>query len=98
MLQLGYALHVRNTATAHVIEGARLGARADAGTGAGADRARDLLATTVPGSAAQVSASRTVVDGVEVVQVAADLPWPVVGPWGLPGTMTVSGQAFAEDQ
>lgn len=98
VLQLGYALHVRNTATAHVIEGARVGARADASTGAGVARAQQLLATTVPGSGASVSASRTVVGGVEVVQVAAELPLPVVGPWGLPGTMTVTGQAFAEDQ
>jgi Flp pilus assembly pilin Flp len=98
VLQLGYALHVRNTATAHVIEGARVGARADAGPGAGVARAQELLATTVPGSGAQVSTSRTVVGGVVVVQVAAALPLPVVGPWGFPGTMTVTGQAFAEDQ
>lgn len=98
VLQLGYALHVRNTATAHVIEGARVGARADADPGAGVVRAQELLATTVPGSGAHVSSSRTVVGGVEVVRVAADLPLPVVGPWGVPGTMTVTGLAFAEDQ
>jgi Flp pilus assembly protein TadG len=98
VLQLGYALHVRNTATAHVIEGARAGARADAGPGAGIARARELLTTTVPGSGADVRAGRTVVGGVQVVEVSADLALPVVGPWGIPGTMTVTGHAFAEDQ
>lgn len=99
VLQLGYVLHVRNTVTAHVIEGARVAARADAGPGDGVARTRELLATTLPGRGApQVSVTRTVVGGVQVVEVSADLALPVVGPWGVPGTMTVTGQAFAEDQ
>lgn len=98
-LQLGYALHVRNTATAHVIEGARVGARADNNPQDGVVRARDLLATTLPGRySSRVSASRTVVDGVAVVQVSADIPLPLLGPLGPPGAMTVTGQAYAEDQ
>lgn len=99
-LQLGYALHVRNTATAHVIEGARVGARADSSPDEGAQRARDLLETTLPGRyGTSVSARRTTAaSGVEVVEVSATLPLPLLGPLGPPGTMTVTGQAFAEDQ
>ena len=99
VLQLGYALHVHNTATAHVIEGARTGARAGNSTHQGALRAQELLASSLSGRyAASVSARRTTSGGVEVVEVQADLPVPLVGPLG-PGTsMTVTGQAFAEDQ
>ncbi len=99
ILQLGYALHVHNTATAHVIEGAREGARLGNTTDQGVARARGLLATTLPGKyGTSVSARRTSAGGVEVVEVSADLPVPLLGPLGPPGMMTVTGQAFAEDQ
>nr|WP_281496862.1 TadE/TadG family type IV pilus assembly protein [Ornithinimicrobium sp. F0845] len=98
-IQVGYALHVRNTATAHVIEGARIGARADNTPADGVARATELLATTVPGSyGTTVTGERVSAGGVEVVRVSADIPLPVVGPLGIPGTMTVTGQAYAEDQ
>ncbi|MGB5953769.1 MAG: TadE family protein [Ornithinimicrobium sp.] len=99
VLQLGYALHVHNTATAHVIEGAREGARSGSSTDQGVARTRELLGTTLPGRyGTQVTSNRTVVGGVEVVQVSARLPVPLLGPLGPPGSMTVTGQAFAEDQ
>lgn len=100
MLQIGYALHVRNTATAHAVEGARVGARADLTPGEGAARTEVLLATTLHGSAGtRVSADRVVLDsGVAVVRVRVRLPLPLVGPLGPPGAMEVTGQAYAEDQ
>lgn len=99
VVQIGYALHVRNTATAHVIEGARVGARADNTPADGVMRAEQLLATTLPGRyGTTVSGERASIGGVAVVRVFADLPLPVLGPLGVPGTMTVTGQAYAEDQ
>ncbi len=99
VLQLGYALHVHNTATAHVIEGAREGARLGNTTEQGAARARELLTSTLPGRyGTAVTGTRTTVGGVEVVVVTATLPVPLLGPLGPPGVMTVTGQAFAEDQ
>lgn len=98
-VQIGYALHVRNTATAHVIEGARVGARADNTPADGVVRATELLATTLPGRyGTTVTGRAAVVGGVNVVQISAELPLPVLGPLGIPGTMTVTGQAYAEDQ
>ena len=98
-VQVGYALHVRNTATAHVIEGARIGARADNTPADGVARASELLATTLPGRyGTTVTGERASAGGVDVVRVSADLPLPVIGPLGIPGTMTVTGQAYAEDQ
>lgn len=97
--QLALALHLHNTATAHVIEGARHGARADTGPAAGAQRARTLLESSLPGTGGvSVTAGRTVVAGVEVVEVSASLAMPVFGPFGPADAMTVTGQAYAEDQ
>ncbi len=99
VLQLGYALHVHNTATAHAIEGAREGARLGNTPEQGVGRTRELLETTLPGNyGTSVSAQRITVGGVEVIEVTATLPVPLLGPLGPPGAMTVTGQAFAEDQ
>lgn len=98
-IQIGYALHVRNTATAHVIEGARVGARADNSPQDGVARASQLLETTLPGRyGTSVRGERVAVGGIEVVRVSAELPLPVIGPLGVPGSMTVTGQAYAEGQ
>lgn len=99
MVQLGFALHVRNTATAQVVEGARYGARADLSPADGAQRARELLSDSLSSSYAdQVSAELIQVAGVWVVEVTAVVPLPVFGPLGPSGVMTVTGQAFAEVQ
>lgn len=97
--QLALALHLHNTATAHVIEGARYGARADSTPQEGARRASELLGSSLPGTGGvSVTAGRRVVGGVEVVEVSATLALPVFGPFGPADAMTVTGQAFAEDQ
>lgn len=98
-MQLAFALHVHNTATAHVVEGARMGARADATPEAGALRARELIASSLPGSGGvAVQAGRTSVGGVQVVEVTARINLPVFGPFGPAERMTVTGHAYAEDQ
>ena len=98
-MQLAFALHLHNTATAHVVEGARLGARADSGPQLGAQRARELIAESLPGSrGVAVSSARTSVGGVEVVEVTATMTMPVFGPFGPAERMTVTGHAYAEDQ
>ncbi|MFK5634517.1 MULTISPECIES: TadE/TadG family type IV pilus assembly protein [unclassified Ornithinimicrobium] len=98
-MQLAFALHVHNTATAHVVEGARLGARADSDPQLGAQRARELIAESLPGSrGVAVSSGRTSVSGVEVVEVTATMTLPVFGPFGPADRMSVTGHAYAEDQ
>lgn len=99
-MQLAFALHVHNTATAHVIEGARAGARADGTPERGVQRARELMSASMAGVArdAEVSARRVTVGGAEVVEVTAQVRLPVLGPFGPGGVMTVTGQAYAEDQ
>lgn len=98
-IQLAFALHVHNTATAHVVEGARLGARADSSPALGAQRAAQLLQESLPGSdGVRISSGRTEVAGVQVVEVSARMQLPVFGPFGPRESMTVTGHAYAEDQ
>lgn len=98
-MQLAFVLHVHNTTTAHVLEGARLGARADSSPEAGAQRATDLLRDSLPGSGGvSVSAGRTQVGGVQVVEITAQVRLPVFGPFGPGEALTVTAHAYAEDQ
>lgn len=99
LLQLGLALHVRNTLTWCAAEGARVGARAGSTPEEGAERARRLIAESLsPAYAGQVSAGRRVEEGVLVVVVEVRAPLPVVALWGPPETVTARARAFAEDQ
>lgn len=99
VLQLGLALHIRNTLISCASEGARLGARADAVPEDGAARARQLIARSVSARFAQdVSASVVTVDGVRVLAVRVRAPLPVIGPLGPDGRLDVTGRAFLESQ
>ncbi len=98
-LQLGFALYVRNSLTAYAVEGARYGARADSSPGAGAARTRSLIRQALSDRyASDVSVSDARTDGARVVTVRIHTNLPVLGPFGPPGAMTVSGRAYAEAQ
>jgi hypothetical protein len=97
VLQLGLALHVRNTLSAAASEGARFAANADQGAGSGEARARRVIVESLPDRYANdVSELRTRRDGLDVVVVEVRAPLPLVGPWGPAGLVTVRGQALAE--
>lgn len=98
-LQLGFALHIRNTLIADATEGARRGARADSTPADGAGRTRELIRTGLSDRfAADVTAERQVVDGIAIIQVRVQAPLPLVGPFGPDGAVTVHGRAYAEGQ
>lgn len=98
-MQLAFVLHVHNTATAHVLEGARHGARADSSPEAGVQRATELLSRSLPGSGGvSVTGGRAEVGAVQVVEITAQVRLPVFGPFGPGEAMTVTAHAYAEDQ
>lgn len=99
VVQLGLALHTRNTLIACASEGARLGARADAVPGQGVSRTESLISESLsPRYARQVTSRQTVVDGVRVVEVRVVAPVPVLGLIGLDDRLDVVGRAFLESQ
>lgn len=96
VLQVILALHVRSTLTAAAAEGARAGALAGAGLAIAESRTRDVLDDALGGDAAQdVVASRTRLEGVEVVRVLVTARLPLIGTLG-PTALTVEGHAIAE--
>ncbi len=96
-LQLGFALHVRNTLIADATEGARHGARADSTPADGAARAREMIREGLPDVYAEhVTARRTLVDGMPVVQVDVRASLPLAWTLGPGGGLTVHGRALAE--
>ena len=96
VLQVVLALHVRSTLTAAAAEGARAGALAGAGLAIAESRTRDVLDDALGGDAAQdVVASRTRLEGVEVVRVLVTARLPLLGTLG-PTALTVEGHAIAE--
>lgn len=99
VMQLGLALHVRNTLTLAASEGARAGARLDAGPQAGAARARDVVTGSLSARFAEdITVATDSVDGVAVVVVTIRAPIPVLGPIGPDRGLTVTGRAFEEAQ
>lgn len=97
VVQVTLAVHVRALAVDAAAEGARVAARADRDLADGAERTRLLLRASLSEPYAQdVSARRTVVDGLPVVQVEVTAPLPVVGLLGPSGTLTVRGHALEE--
>lgn len=96
VLQVILALHVRSTLTAAAAEGARAGALAGAGLAVAESRTRDVLVDALGGDAAQdVVASRTRLEGVEVVRVMVTARLPLLGTLG-PTALVVEGHAIAE--
>lgn len=99
VMQLGLALHVRNTLTLAASEGARAGARLGAGPQTGVARAREVVTGSLsPRFARDITAGRASVNGVSVVVVTIRAPVPVLGPIGPDRGLTVTGRAFEEAQ
>lgn len=97
--QFAYATHVRSTLTMAAAEGARYGARVEAGPDVAAARARDLVSGSLsPRYAHGISAHRAATDGLNVVQVDVRAPVPVLGPFGVGLQMHTSARAIAEDR
>lgn len=96
LLQLGLALHVRNTLVASAAEGARYGANADRTPAEGAVVTRRLIRSALADSFADhVTGGTETVDGVATVVVRVEARLPLLGLLG-PRAITVRGHALAE--
>lgn len=96
VVQLTLVLHVRNTLVDAAAEGARYAA-----PGRSDDDAVRRTTTLVEGSLApsfarDVTARRTRLGGLDVVEVEVRAPLPLVGLLGPSGVMTVRGHALVE--
>jgi Flp pilus assembly protein TadG len=97
VLQLGFALHIRNTVLDAASEGARYAALADNTVSDGAGRTRDLITTAIGGGYARdVSAVAGEHLGQPAAIVTVRTPLPLIGLLGIDGGLEVSGHAALE--
>ena len=95
LLQLGLALHVRNTLLASAAEGARYAANADREPDDGEAVARQLIRSALADSFAdQVTSGRETVGGVRTVYVQVEANLPLVGLLRPSRGLQVSGHAL----
>lgn len=99
VLQLGLALHVRNTLLASAAEGARYGANADRDPAQGAALTRQLIRDSLADSFADgVTSGVETVDGMQTVYVEVRARLPLVGLLGPARGIRVRGHALEEAQ
>lgn len=97
VIQLGLALHIRNTVLDAASEGARFAALADSSLAEGAARSRELITTALsPGYAKDVTASYGQYLGHRCAIVTVRTPLPLIGLFGLDRGLEVSGHAAVE--
>jgi Flp pilus assembly protein TadG len=97
VLQLGFALHVRNTVLDAAAEGARYGALADNSLADGGARTRDLITTAIgAGYANDVTVTSRNYLEHPAVAVTVRAPLPLIGLVGLDGGLEVTGHAAKE--
>ena len=97
VVQLALVLHVRNTLVDCAAQGARYAAAAGRDPSDGVARTVELATAELTGAYARdVTATRTRVGGVDVVEVTVRAPMPVVGLLGPGGTLVVRGHAMVE--
>jgi Flp pilus assembly protein TadG len=97
VLQLGLALHVRNTLTASAAEGARYAANADREPQDGVAVTRQLIRESLADSFARdVTSGSEIVGGVPTVFVEVRAQLPLVGLLGPSRGIVVRGHAVEE--
>ena len=97
VVQLGLAMHVRNTLLDAAGEGARFAALADRTLADGAVRTRELITTAIgPAYATDVSITEGAYLGHRAAVVTVRAPLPVIGLIGFDGGVEVTGRAALE--
>lgn len=97
VLQLGLALHIRNTVLDAAAEGARVAALADNGLADGVARTVDLISAALGRNyAGDVTAATGDYLGYPAVTVTVRAPLPLVGLIGFDGGLEVAGHATLE--
>lgn len=98
VIQLGVALHVRNTITDAAAEGARIAALADARDGDGEARTRELIELALgPGYPVDVQVVHIEWLGHPAAEVRVTGTLPVIALLGVADALEVSGHAAMEE-
>lgn len=98
VIQLGLAMHVRNTVIDSAVAGARLASLPDAAPREGAELTQQLISEAVSSRYAErIDVDYSTHGGEDIVTVTVTTPVPVIGLLGPTGTWQLSGRALVED-
>jgi hypothetical protein len=99
IMQVCFAVHVRNTLASAAAEGARYAASADRSTNDALGRTRLSISQSVGSRFARdISVRNHVIGGLDFAEVTVRAAIPLVGTLGGPTTTTVRGHALLEVQ
>ena len=99
IMQVCFAVHVRNTLASAAAEGARYAASADRSTSDALGRTRLSISQSVGSRFARdISVGNHVIGGLDFAEVTVRAAIPLVGTLGGPATTTVRGHALLEVQ
>ncbi|GAA1936514.1 pilus assembly protein [Microbacterium aoyamense] len=97
VLQFGFALYVRNVVHDAAVEGAYVAALADTTPAAGVDRTREIVARAVGAQyTTDIAVRETTTVGGPTIELSVRATLPLVGLFGVPGTLEVTAHAPAE--
>lgn len=97
VLQLGLALHIRNTVLDAAAEGARYASLADNGLADGERRTKDLIETALgAGYAGDIHGTYATFLGQPAATITVRAPLPLIGLVGVDDGLEVSGHAAVE--
>lgn len=97
IIQLGLALHIRNTVQDAASEGARYAALADSSLDAGVTRSRDLIGAAIGAAyASDITATYGDFGGFRAATITVRTNLPLIGLIGFDGAMEVRGHAAVE--
>ncbi len=95
-LQVSFAGMYRAVVTDAVASGSAYAALADVPDSAGITRAHDLIRSSFGAAVADAASINTVQAEPGIVAIEARVTLPVIGLWGVPGSLTVVGRAVRE--
>jgi len=97
VFQLAFALHVRVTLIDCAAEGARVAAGIGSDLELGKQRAKTLIAGALnPDYAADVTAEKVQIEGIDLVRVTVNAPLPLIGLFGPVEGISITGHAVDE--
>lgn len=98
VLQIAFALYTKNMLVDAATSGARYGTLHNNSAGEASQRTQQLINQSLPfGYPAEISVTTSSVNAVQVLHVSVSGPLPIVGPWGIPQTLTGNGQAVIQE-
>lgn len=98
VLQVAFALYTKNMLVDAAVSGARYGTLYNNSVADAHSRTAQLIQQSMPyGYDAEISVTTIQQNNTEILEVSVNGPLPLIGPWGVPQTLSGKGQAVIQE-